>query len=412
MDVPVPFRCGVWRRSPVDDTYICALVSSAHPAGGGAPAQRLAASLGLAGGAGATVVLDAETLKDIQSLPSEGGSPQDLSFVPGRDAQELLVCGGDGDGAVRLWDLRMAGANAARVLSKPEPTGDDDELTTAAVSADGTMVACGIGPEVRLFDVGSGKALITHTEAHSQSVTRIRFHPHRSRELVTSGDDGLLCVLDLERCLQGGKATEDDAGLRVVVNSGENVRGFSFTGEDSDVLSSISGTEVVRLWSLSFSDAGSVSGQFPELRSHSRLRIEESDGYVVDVFRDEPTGRSLALAGSVEGDLSIFSLHQDGTASFAGQLPRNSAPGAPKGHAGHTGVVRCAALLGGSTGSFATAGEDGAIGIWLANPGAIEAATAVVQKTSSRSRSRSPLKSSARGRGTSQRRMSRGRGVK
>ncbi|CAK0798801.1 unnamed protein product [Prorocentrum cordatum] len=44
---------------------------------------------------------------------------------------------------------------------------------------------------------------IAHEEAHSEPVSRLRFHPRRAGELLSAGDDGLLCALDCRRCEAG-----------------------------------------------------------------------------------------------------------------------------------------------------------------------------------------------------------------
>ena len=53
----------------------------------------------------------------------------------------------------------------------------------------------------------------------------VRFHPEVRSDLVSAGDDGLLCVLDTKR-----QPNEDEA-LRIAMNSEESVERLAFLAD-------------------------------------------------------------------------------------------------------------------------------------------------------------------------------------
>ncbi|CAE8606410.1 unnamed protein product [Polarella glacialis] len=322
--------------------YVVALVAS----GGSSSSACLAASLAESGAKGSSLleVLSSD-LRPLRSIRSTHGraAATDLAFLTGSQS-EFLSCGEDG--AVRLWDVRVKGAAPQRVLRQPS----QEAVVSLAVGDGGKLCACAVGSTISVLDIASGKDLLAHSEAHSEPVGCLRFHPERQHELVTSGDDGLLCVLDVRR------EQEDDSDLLLVLNTGEMVRSLSFAAESKDLLCTISTSEVLQLWSLSQQRLGVACGRL-DLRSDSRLQVGESDGYVVDVLYDDSSGRASVLAGSVDGALVLYHLNLEG-ATFSQALPsgRVSSVG------GHKAVVRASAQLGPT--AFATGGEDGVICLW------------------------------------------------
>mmetsp|Transcript_105661 Transcript_105661/g.268430 ORF Transcript_105661/g.268430 Transcript_105661/m.268430 type:complete len:383 (-) Transcript_105661:40-1188(-) len=346
-------------KSPGAGSYVVGLASAWSEGGGGAVGSRLVASV--AGSQGSLEVLSLAGLRPECSIPAPHGkeAPSDLAFL--RGAPCIVSCGADG--AVKLWDVRARGREPARMLREAGAAPKEDEqVTSVSVSSDDRLCAYALGSKIRVLDLTAGKELFVHEEAHCEPITCLRFHPSRARELVSAGDDGLICVLDAERCIEGGKAIEDDSGLRLVVNGGETTRSLSFIGEDSEVVAAVSTTEVVQLWSLHEQRPGGFCGRFPNLRASPSLRVGESDGYIVDVLYDQASGRAHALGGSVSGALSLFHLNLEAS-ELAVSLPSG----------GHGGVVRGAAALGAAVGGgFATGGEDGKICLWRPAAGGSE----------------------------------------
>jgi len=197
-------------------------------------------------------------------------------------------------------------------------------------------------------------------------VTNLRFRPGHDRELLSAGDDGLVCVIDVARCLTGGRAIEDDSGLRLVMNGGESTKSLTFIGEDTAALAVISTTEVLQVWSLIGNRSGTSCGRFADLHAAPSLKVGETDGYIVDVLYDVSSGRAHAVAGAVDGSLALIHFNLE-TSGPTEPLMIASCGG------GHSGMVRALAPL--SNGRFATGGEDGKVCIWAAAPIADEPVT-------------------------------------
>lgn len=327
-------------KSPGAGSYVVGLATGGPAAGPGD--TWLAAAV--AGAQGSLEVLALPSLAPLRSFAAPHGPAAPSDVVRLAAASCFASCGTDG--AVKLWDVRAHGDQPVRVLR----TGGPDEVATLAISPDDHLCAFSMGSRIHIVDVASGKPLHVHEDAHSEPVTRLRFRPSRPRELLSAGDDGLLCALAVDRCLQGGSAVEDDAGLRLVMNGVEPTRSLSFLGEDSAVVACVSTTEVLRLWCLDERKPGASCGRFEDLRSSQRLQVSESDGYIVDALYHEVSGRAVAFGGAVDGTLSLFHLNLEAW-EFAGTLP-----------AAHAGVVRAAVPL--RDGAFVTAGEDGRVCLW------------------------------------------------
>lgn len=345
--------------------YVVALACDSNgesPSGDPESPQRIAASVAGAADNGSVEVLDAADLRCLRTLTRHpGGAPEDLVFLSGAGGTKGCLLTSSADGTARLWDLRVSGAAAQRVL---RPTfGSGDPAVSVTADTDGLLCACATGNQIHVFDLTAGTELFVHAEAHCEPVSRVRFHPYRAHELVSSGSDGLLCAIDVRRC-RDRLEDEDDAGLRVVVNSEEDVRALSFAGEGADLLCAISTTEVLQLWSLHERRLGAMCGRFPDLRADRRLRVGESDGYIVGVLYDRPSGHADVLAGDVAGGLALFHLNLE-VADFTGPLPK-----------GHNGIVRATEQLGGAGRHFATGGEDGVVCVWRPEAAALGAPAA------------------------------------
>jgi hypothetical protein len=196
---------------------------------------------------------------------------------------------------------------------------------------------------------------------------QLLFHPHVAHQLLSGGDDGLVCVFDTS------VAGELDA-LVFTVNAESAVARFGVFGEAGAFLWVITRTEGVNLWSLG--DAERM-GNFPQLKM-TFLESGFDLGTLVACHYDPPTSRLTLLSSTYEGAVALF----DVTPTAVTPLHADAAPT-------HSAVVRAAVWAavaapgGGGAGTPATlgrvmltAGEDGQLLQW-----ADDAAWAVLAKT-------------------------------
>uniref|UniRef100_A0A7S1A9I7 Uncharacterized protein n=1 Tax=Noctiluca scintillans TaxID=2966 RepID=A0A7S1A9I7_NOCSC len=269
-------------------------------------------------------IIDTRELRSTQMM---GGQVTDAAFC---DATLMLSTA---DGCVRHWDLREKSPSTLFTVEK--------SVRCVAVDSQQRWCACGVGADIHVYDKVAGKRLCVHDEAHSMPISRLKF---RQDELVSSGEDGLLCVLDMDRCMEFNK--HDDAALRVVMHTENDVRTFGFLGESEAVAYTVSVTEELGFWSVDQRRPGKC-GHFPNLRMDEHLMIEERGGYVVDLFYG--SGCAQALCGDMDGGLAIFDVNLEKT-HFKVAL-----------RDGHSSVVRGAVRLGDS---FVTGAEDGLLCLW------------------------------------------------
>eukprot|EP00927_Polykrikos_kofoidii_P083380 TRINITY_DN8518_c0_g2_i2.p1 TRINITY_DN8518_c0_g2~~TRINITY_DN8518_c0_g2_i2.p1 ORF type:complete len:435 (-),score=48.09 TRINITY_DN8518_c0_g2_i2:170-1435(-) len=249
--------------------------------------HRLAAAVAGSDGVSAVEVLDLPGLRPLRTLSGHTGQVSECSFF-NLSSDCLVSCGEDG--TCRLWDLR---ASAAEVQMQTLLSAGGDAITSVSVSPDDAQIACSVAERVAVIDPRSTGEPLWLGDAHSEPVSCVRFRRSRPRELLTGGDDGLVCALDTgtggarSAARSGGGDEEDDEGLRVVVNVEVAVQKLSFLGEDDGVVAVISTTEALQLWSVHERRPGIRIADYPDLRMDPRLKADESDGYLVDTLFDQ-----------------------------------------------------------------------------------------------------------------------------
>eukprot|EP00929_Paragymnodinium_shiwhaense_P071655 TRINITY_DN36406_c0_g1_i1.p1 TRINITY_DN36406_c0_g1~~TRINITY_DN36406_c0_g1_i1.p1 ORF type:complete len:391 (+),score=44.45 TRINITY_DN36406_c0_g1_i1:273-1445(+) len=352
--------------------------------------QTFAAVVTGANGVSAVEVLDSTPggFKLVQKLEGHKGPIRDCDFL-NRSPNCLVTCGEDG--SCRLWDLRASQQEVQKRLFMP--SGADPAMSVSA-SIDDAVVACAAGMQIHVLDIASGKQLRTLGEAHSEPLGCVRFHPTRTKELISAGDDGLVCALDSARDF-GATADDDDGGLRVVINTEEAVRSMSFLGEEAGAVAVFSTTDVLQVWSFDEKRPGALCVTCRDVRSDPRLCIDETEGYLVGTLFEQKCGRSWILAGAVNGSLALYHLNLEGAAFVSGL---------PSGKAGHTATVRAVLPFSGSSlangraegadsncpsSPFVTAGEDGQVCLWRCSSQAGPKQSSSKSRKSSKNRKRS-----------------------
>jgi len=333
---------GLRQQVTVDpDTYVLRLATNSD-----------ATALAAATSEHAVVLLDvAGGLRPVRGLAGHSDAVEDLAFF---QADPFCLASCSRDGTARVWDLRTA--EAARTFSV-----GSQEVYSCSIGRSDTALACAASEKVHLFDLVAGKSMRVYKDSHTDVVNHVRFHPVDTTKLLSGAEDNLVVVLDTN------EANDDEAMLACIPNE-ECVRSFSLVGPGRDTLCCASTTEDVRIWGLGGDDCGTKKAEFIGLREHPLLAREESMGYVVETFYDQPSGQVFLLAGAGnEGDLALFRVtlsSADPVATFIinGGL---TAPDDANILQGHTGIVRSAVCMPG--GMIITAGEDGCVCAWGEN---------------------------------------------
>jgi len=297
----------------------------------------------------AVCVLNPATLQPVCSLQGHSDMVEDLAFFQG-SAPLLASC--SHDGSARLWDVR-ASDSAVRTFE----VANSREVYSCSVGRGDTALACAASEKVYLFDLAQGKRLCTYKESHTDVVNHVRFHPVRSTILFTGAEDNLIVALDTNE-------DKEDHALLGVIPTEECVRSFTFVGPDRNTVCSASTTEEVRIWDLSEESFGSRRAEFVGLRENPLLVTEESGGYVIETFYDQPSSQIFLLAGAGDaGKLLLFRTTPAGTEPVAVFTSHNESSAQLQ---GHTGIIRSAICMPG--GMILTAGEDSMLCAWREGP--------------------------------------------
>eukprot|EP00419_Tripos_fusus_P025781 CAMPEP_0172727850 /NCGR_PEP_ID=MMETSP1074-20121228/91905_1 /TAXON_ID=2916 /ORGANISM="Ceratium fusus, Strain PA161109" /LENGTH=378 /DNA_ID=CAMNT_0013555031 /DNA_START=56 /DNA_END=1192 /DNA_ORIENTATION=- len=294
-------------------------------------------------------ILDPATLQPACGLQGHTDMVEDLAFYQG-SAPLLASC--SHDGSARLWDVR-ASPCAVRTFE----VANSREVYSCSVGRGDTALACTASEKVYLFDLAQGKRLCTYKECHTDVVNHVRFHPVRSTILFTGAEDNLIVALDTN------EANEDQALLGIIPTD-ECVRSFTFVGPDRNTVCSASTLEDVRIWDLSEESFGSRRAEFVGLRDNPLLVTEESGGYVIEAFYDQPSGQVFVLAGA--GDAGKVLLFRTTPAGMEPAAVFTSHGESSAQLQGHTGIIRSAICMPGGT--ILTAGEDSMLCAWREGP--------------------------------------------
>ena len=129
----------------------------------------------------------------------------DAHFPVPNELTTILSC--SHDNTVREWDARTNNANCVAQARVPNHIlGKNGSLETCSIGgANETILAVSCGEKILFYDRrmirqgggGGGEIIKQFEDAHSETVTKLRFHPEKRHILQTSSVDGLTCTFNL-----------------------------------------------------------------------------------------------------------------------------------------------------------------------------------------------------------------------
>lgn len=320
-------------------------------------------------------------------VPGHGCAVNECEFGSASDPHAIvLACG---DGTVRVYDVRTKDDRATGVFRAPY---GERDVPSASLGGDGdTLVAAAAGAHVVFYDrrtQGGDACVGLFQDAHSEVVTRVRFHPERRSELYTSSVDSLVCAFDCSRA-----PLNDEDALITIMSADAAVNNIGFcrtgaSGNERDAVWCTTGIEEAHIFLTTSSDKRRVGVQLVHLKNaralaqtaaHSQSFMDFSTqvDYVLGIHDGVDPGELYLSAGTQSGSVGVFPLVQGpeparGTAGYVILGPpvavlRN----------GHRDIVRAMSWDGNRHASEAarvplTCGEDSLVCAWT--PGAANAA--------------------------------------
>lgn len=320
-------KCIEASASAGDDDYVFQLAVSSDE-------QRLVSSL-------SSMCLGVHDLSDgLKRVSCIQAHSQRINCVEtSRESPHAVISGSD-DGYLKCWDVRTS---CKEPVVKVKCGG---EVTDASLGSKDLLVAAAVGTNVSFYDIrcikdretsstsASGAACIgEYGDVHTETINAVKFHPTRDTELLTAGEDGLVCCYDTK------VAARADSILGVI-NAECDVRTFGLFGPELEGVYCLSTVETASFWHL-----------------YSALRVVNLPGvrdtfqmdYLVDCVPSTMSsgGTPQILSGSIDGKGLLIDVYPDRTEKSL-EL-RN----------GHSDVIRCGVRL--RDGGLITGGEDSKI---------------------------------------------------
>ncbi|KAM0787420.1 hypothetical protein ACM66B_003503 [Microbotryomycetes sp. NB124-2] len=280
----------------------------------------------------------------VEANKTTAGEQSGLAFVTAKD------------GTIVGWDVRDTTKEAIRLKSK---TGSG--YLCASQSSDGACLAAGAElhhyeATIDFWDLRTSKLSHTYTEAHSDDITSVQFHPsaNLSHVLLSASVDGLLNTYDVRI------ADEDDAvlstsqvGVSISSAGWMALRGHEREPEQKGAWCATT-TETIQFWDA---DDSSLVRDFDDVRDVA-LQPWRTD-YLIGAHWNSHLGGLCIAAGTQAGDVAIMNLSDPETWVMERVLP-STASGLPL---AHSDIARCVDIDS-ANGRVVTGGEDGKICLW------------------------------------------------
>lgn len=289
-----------------------------------------------------------EDLRTIGKVKAHGGSDLDtINRIECSKASPHLLVSASDDKTVRGWDTRCFDRPVFNIQHS-------EAVSAVSMGLNGSLLASSCEStvffhDVRFFGTGAGGSpglLGSYLDAHSDTITQLKFHPTQSHILASASEDHLICTFDTSIA-----AMEDS--VVSTFNTESPVARFNYFGENYDAIYALSGNETLSFW---HHPSAQRVAEFTSIREG--LGVD----YLVDCFGPAGSNDVYLLAGTFDGKGVVAQMLPTGfnqLGSFEG---------------GHSAQVRCcSAAFSHSAGGapairLTTGGEDARLCQWSTAP--------------------------------------------
>lgn len=294
---------------------------------------------------------NAEDLRTIGKVKAHGGSDFDtINRIECSKVSPHLIVSAADDKTVRGWDTRC--------FERPVFNIQHSEAVSAvSVGLNGSLLASSCESTVFFHDVrffGSGSSgtpglLGSYLDAHSDTITQLKFHPTQSHILASASEDHLICTFDTA-------ITAMEDSVVSTFNTESPVARFNYFGENHDAIYALSGNETLSFW---HHPSAQRVAEFTNIREG--LGVD----YLVDCFGPANSNDIYLLAGTFDGKGVVAQMLPTGFNKL----------GSVEG--GHTAQIRCSSAAFAVTAEGApavrltTGGEDARLCKWTTVPSTV-----------------------------------------
>ncbi|GAA6050220.1 hypothetical protein JCM3770_002743 [Rhodotorula araucariae] len=306
-----------------------------------------------------TVRAFSRTLAPLGKLPTTQRGITSVTRGSGKASTAVFITAKDG--SVSGWDTRDLSKEAFKLQGKSRAG-----YLCASQSSDGSCLAvgtemCDYEAMIDIWDLRSMKLQHTYTEAHSDDITCVAFHPSPSLPhiLLSGSVDGLVTTYDVRI------ADEDDAvqstsqfGASIAHAGWMALQGQEASTEHKGIYGATT-IETMQFWNAEEQEQVFDFGDVRDVALQP-WRTE----YLVGAHYNQALGGVCLLAGTIEGDVAVINT-ADPQRWYLEQLLSGKTSQRNPGCKGHRDIVRTA-QLDAETATVVTGGEDGRICLWTA----------------------------------------------
>ena len=347
----------------------------------------------------------------------------DTHFPVPNELTTILSC--SHDNTVKEWDARTNNTKCvARVRIPNHILGKNGSVETCSIGgANETILAVSCGEKILFYDrrmirQGGGEVIKQFEDAHSEIVTKLRFHPENRHILHTSSVDGLTCTFNLFNEIDDENSLVSIGTANAAINEFGFLSGARTSSNSKNILWALTGIEEIHLFDCDANGTtcGVEIGRVKNAREKAREAakeakmmnerkisskslskkglkdlIENGVDYVINVIDGGIANnhKYYACCGTINGTVGLFPIAYDQNGMKSGTstqpltllapeyvLPNDSSSGGD----GHNDIVRClvassSSTVGASDGQkvhLYTGGEDSLVCAWTTTKERIE----------------------------------------